>query len=159
MTNPFHSLQRTEAEARFDLLSVDEYDVRLDLASDDRAVPLGHHDDVHVAAAATRSSTSSRTRVNEIRLNGRALDPDLLDRGRLPLETVEGRNELVVDAVMRFRNDGEGLHRSVDPADGRRYVYGMSLHGRRAQHLRLLRPARPQGAVHPARHRAAATGS
>ena len=43
-----------------------------------------------------------------------------------PLETVAGDNELVVDAVMRFRNDGEGLHRSVDPADGRHYVYGMS---------------------------------
>ena len=27
---------------------------------------------------------------------------------------------------MPFRNDGEGLHRSVDPADGRAYVYGMS---------------------------------
>src|SRR3546814_9727918 len=25
-----------------------------------------------------------------------------------------------------FRPDGEGLHRSVDPADGRAYVYGMS---------------------------------
>ena len=35
-------------------------------------------------------------------------------------------NEVVVDATMRFRNDGEGLHRSVDPADGRHYVYGMS---------------------------------
>ncbi len=28
--------------------------------------------------------------------------------------------------MMPFRNDGEGLHRSVDPADGRHYVYGMS---------------------------------
>ena len=27
---------------------------------------------------------------------------------------------------MPFRNDGEGLHRSVDPADGKHYVYGMS---------------------------------
>ena len=27
---------------------------------------------------------------------------------------------------MPFRNDGEGLHRSVDPADGQHYVYGMS---------------------------------
>ena len=26
---------------------------------------------------------------------------------------------------MPFRNDGEGLHRSVDPADGKHYVYGM----------------------------------
>ena len=44
----------------------------------------------------------------------------------MPLRTSAGSNELVVDAVMRFRNDGEGLHRSVDPADGRSYVYGMS---------------------------------
>ncbi len=27
---------------------------------------------------------------------------------------------------MPFRNDGEGLHRAVDPADGKHYVYGMS---------------------------------
>ncbi len=27
---------------------------------------------------------------------------------------------------MPFRNDGEGLHRSVDPTDGKPYVYGMS---------------------------------
>ena len=44
----------------------------------------------------------------------------------MPLHTAAGSNELVVDAVMRFRNDGEGLHRSIDPADGRSYVYGMS---------------------------------
>src|SRR5690349_13714165 len=27
---------------------------------------------------------------------------------------------------MSFRNDGEGLHRAVDPSDGRAYVYQMS---------------------------------
>ncbi len=123
--SPFHSLQHTEARARFDLLTVDSYDVALDLASDD---------------ATFRSVTTIRftskggptfvdlkpARVNEIRFNGSPLDADLLERGRLPLATVEGTNELVVDAVMRFRNDGEGLHRSVDPADGKHYVYGMS---------------------------------
>ena len=123
--SPFQSLQHTEARARFDLLSIASYDVRLDLAADD---------------ATFRSVTTIRftsrggatfvdlkpARVNEIRLNGGALDVDLLERGRLPLDTLEGDNELVVDAVMRFRNDGEGLHRSVDPADGRHYVYGMS---------------------------------
>ncbi|GAA2150627.1 aminopeptidase N [Nocardioides koreensis] len=122
--SPFHSLQHAEARARFDLLAVDAYDVALDLASDE---------------ATFRSVTTIRftsrggptfldlkpARVNEIRFNGSPLDADLLERGRLPLETVEGANELVVDAVMRFRNDGEGLHRSVDPADGRHYVYGM----------------------------------
>ena len=33
---------------------------------------------------------------------------------------------MVVEATMPFRRDGEGLHRSVDPADGRPYVYGMN---------------------------------
>ena len=125
MTNPFHSLQHTEATARFDLLDVEEYDVRLDLASDD---------------ATFRSVTTIRFQsrggstfvdlkpasVHSILLNGSPVSADLLRRGRLPIETVAGSNEVVVDAVMRFRNDGEGLHRSVDPADGKHYVYGMS---------------------------------
>jgi aminopeptidase N len=124
-TNPSLSLRRTEAQARLDLLRVDAYDVRLDLASDTERF-----------RSVTTISFTSRggdtfvdlkpDRVHEIRLNGAAVDVDTLDRGRLPITTVEGRNELVVDAVMRFRNDGEGLHRSVDPADGRHYVYGMS---------------------------------
>ncbi|PRZ43132.1 membrane alanyl aminopeptidase [Antricoccus suffuscus] len=122
---PFYSLQHTEAQARSELLTVRSYDVRLDLAADDatyRSVTTVRFD-----------SHGGRTfvdlkplRINDIRLNGRAIDADLLDRGRLPLETIDGPNELTVDAVMRFRNDGEGLHRSVDPADGRHYVYGMS---------------------------------
>ena len=123
-TNAFRSLQRSEAEARFDLLDVEEYDVRLDLATDAerfRSITT-------VTFTSKGGPTFADLRpdtVNEIRFNGSPLDPDLLDRGRLPLETVAGRNELVVDATMRFRNDGEGLHRSVDPADGRHYVYGM----------------------------------
>ena len=60
---------------------------------------------------------------------------------------------------MPFRNDGEGLHRSVDPADGRHYVYGMCFMDAAPSDLRLLRPARPQGAVHAPRPRARTTGS
>ena len=59
---------------------------------------------------------------------------------------------------MPFRNDGEGLHRSVDPADGKHYVYGMSFMDAAPDDLRLLRPARPQGAVHLPRPRARRTG-
>lgn len=125
MTTPFRSLQHTEAVARADLLTVGSYDVRLDLASDEATF-----------ASVTTIRFTSRggatfldlkpVRVDAVRLDGRALDVDLLDRGRLPLETTEGPHELVVEAVMRFRQDGEGLHRSVDPVDGRHYVYGMS---------------------------------
>jgi aminopeptidase N len=125
VTNPFQSLQHTEAQARFELLSVDEYDVSLDLASSDETFRS-----VTTVRFTSRGGPTfvdlKPATVGAIRLNGSPIDPDLLDRGRLPLETAAGPNELVVDATMRFRNDGEGLHRSVDPADGRHYVYGQS---------------------------------
>jgi len=123
-TSP-QSLQRAEALARFDLLSVEEYDITLDLAADESTFRS-------LARVRFQSGGGSTwidlkpVAVHDVRLNGEPLDPGLLDGGRLPLDTLAGDNELVVDATMPFRNDGEGLHRSVDPADGRHYVYGMS---------------------------------
>jgi aminopeptidase N len=60
-------------------------------------------------------------------LNGQPLDvgADLHGR-RLTLVPHAGANELVVDAVMAYSHDGEGLHRHVDPADGLTYLYAMS---------------------------------
>ena len=124
MNNPSQSLQHTEAVARRELLEVLDYDLRLDLASDERT--FGSVTTIRFRSVGGATFLDLKpVRVNEIRLNGSPLDADLLERGRLPIETVEGDNELVVDAVMPFRNDGEGLHRSTDPADGRSYVYGM----------------------------------
>ncbi|MDI6908401.1 aminopeptidase N [Nocardioides sp.] len=125
MSSPYQSLRQAEAVARRDLLSVEEYDVRLDLAADEQT--FGSVTTIRFTSRGGPTFLDLKpVRVNEIRLDGRVLDPDLLQRGRLPLETDAGTHELVVDAVMPFRNDGEGLHRSVDPADGRHYVYGMS---------------------------------
>jgi aminopeptidase N len=122
---PDQSLQHEEARARFALLDVEEYDVRLDLASSEET--FGSLTTIRFSSLGGPTFVDLKPAgVREVRLNGRVLDADLLDRGRLPLDTVTGANELVVDATMRFRNDGEGLHRSVDPADGRHYVYGMS---------------------------------
>ena len=124
-TSPTQSLQHSEAQARRALLDVESYDVRLDLAADEATFSS-----VTTLRFCSRGGPTfvdlKPVSVRSITLNGRVVDPDLLDRGRLPIETVTGTNELVVDAVMPFRNDGEGLHRSVDPADGRHYVYGMS---------------------------------
>ena len=63
--------------------------------------------------------------LHSVTLDGAPLDVAGLDRGRLSLELAEGSHELVVEATMPFRNDGEGMHRSVDTADGHTYVYGM----------------------------------
>ena len=57
-------------------------------------------------------------------LNGAEVDPASLSDGRLPLVDLRPENEVVVTATMRYSNDGQGLHRSVDAADGNHYVYG-----------------------------------
>ncbi|WP_395695440.1 aminopeptidase N [Nocardioides sp.] len=125
MTHPYRSLQQAEAVARADLITVEEYDVRLDLAADERT--FGSVTTIRFRSAGGPTFVDLKpVSVRSIRLDGRPVDPGLLDRGRLPVDTAEGEHELVVDAVMPFRNDGEGLHRSVDPADGRHYVYGMN---------------------------------
>ena len=125
MPSPYASLQRTEALARRDLLDLTSYDVALDLASDDAT--FGSVTTLRFASRAGATFLDLKpVRVAALSLDGRPLDVDLLERGRFPLELTEGEHELVVEATMPFRNDGEGLHRSVDPADGQHYVYGMS---------------------------------
>ncbi len=123
--NAPRGLQRSEALARAELLEVTSYDVTLDLASSEETFASTTRIDLVSRGGSTFLDLKPRS-VRSIHLNGRPVDVDLLQRGRVPIETVEGPNQLVVDAVMAFRNDGEGLHRSVDPADGRHYVYGMS---------------------------------
>ena len=124
-SQPVRGLQRSEATARADLLVVDSYDVTLDLASSEET--FGSLTRIGLTSHAGSTFLDLKpASVRSITLDDRELDVDQLRDGRLPLELTAGRHELVVDAVMRFRNDGEGLHRSVDPADGRHYVYGMS---------------------------------
>jgi len=125
VSTPVRSLRLSEARERAALLDVSSYDVSLDLAVDDR-----------VFRSSTRIRLTSHggetfldlqpTELHRLELDGRPLDPGLLDRGRVPLPLSPGEHELYVDATMRFRNDGEGLHAHVDPADGQRYVYGMA---------------------------------
>jgi aminopeptidase N len=125
VTASSRSLQRTEAGARAALLAVDAYDVRLDLSAGETT--FGSVTTIRFTSRGGPTFLDLKpVRVNAIRLNGDPVDVDLLEAGRLPITTAAGANELVVDAVMAFRNDGEGLHRSVDPVDGQAYVYGMS---------------------------------
>ncbi len=119
------SLKLAEARDRFDLLSPVGYDVTLDLATDPST--FGSRTRISFRSAAGSTFLDVRpVDLQHVELDGAALDPARLDRGRYPLDLDAGDHELVVDATMRFRNDGEGLHRSHDPADGREYVYGMS---------------------------------
>jgi aminopeptidase N len=119
------SLRQDEAIRRRELLEIASYDVTLDLASSPEVFDSRTVIRFHSGAGDTFLDVKPRE-LRSVVLNGQSLDVGALDRGRLPLTLADGDHELVVDAVMAFRNDGEGLHRSVDPADGRHYVYGMS---------------------------------
>ena len=62
--------------------------------------------------------------VTEVVLNGEALDPvAVFTDSRIELNNLKDHNEVVVKAMCQYSNTGEGLHRSVDPADGNVYLY------------------------------------
>ena len=57
--------------------------------------------------------------MTEVVLNGEALDPAaVFVDSRIELNNLKDHNEVVVKAMCQYSNTGEGLHRSVDPADG-----------------------------------------
>ncbi|MGW2647638.1 aminopeptidase N [Streptomyces sp. NPDC001393] len=133
---PGENLSRDEARERAALLSVDGYEVSLDL----RSAVTGDGDSEGGASRTFRSVTTIRFRCNEpgaasfadlvapsvtaVSLNGRDLDPsEVFDGARIALEDLAAENELVVDAQCAYSRTGEGLHRFVDPEDGEVYLY------------------------------------
>jgi aminopeptidase N len=118
------SLLLSEARTRFDLLEVTAYDVTLDLRGE-QTFTSRTVIDVVSRGGATFLDLKARS-LESIILDGLALPIAAWAEGRYPLDLPAGEHRLEVEAVMGFRNDGEGLHRAVDPADGRGYVYQMS---------------------------------
>ena len=115
------ALARTRAAA----LTVHSYDLDLDLTRGDRT--FGSTTRITFSAAAP--STFLDVRPDElvsVTLNGAPVDVSGLADGRLELSELAAENELVVVASMAYSNDGEGLHRSIDAADGLTYLYAMS---------------------------------
>jgi aminopeptidase N len=113
-----------EARSRFDLLTVSAYDVTLDLRGD-QTFPSRTVIDVVSQGGDTFLDLKAAS-VEAIRLDGTALPVDAWADGRYPLSLPPGEHRIEVEATMAFRNDGEGLHRAVDPVDDRAYVYQMS---------------------------------
>ncbi len=65
-------------------------------------------------------------RLESLLLNGEPLDPARWSDDRIRLDDLQPHNTVVVDGVMAYSADGEGLHRHLDPADGNSYLYAMS---------------------------------
>ncbi|MFI5862646.1 aminopeptidase N [Streptomyces sp. NPDC051546] len=131
---PGENLSRDEARERAELLSVDGYEVVLDLRSAvDEAEPADGPrtfrsvTTVRFRAAAPGAASFAdliAPRVNSVTLNGRALDPAVVfDGARIALDGLASENVLVVDADCAYSRTGEGMHRFVDPEDGEVYLY------------------------------------
>ena len=119
------SLTVDGARTRAAALSVQSYDVDLDLTQGDRT--FGSTTTIRFRA--TDPSTWLDVKPDElisVTLNGTAVDVAGLNDGRLELTGLQPDNELVVVASMLYSHDGEGLHRAVDAADGLTYTYAMS---------------------------------
>jgi aminopeptidase N len=123
------NLTRDQAVERAALITVDGYQIDLDIA-DGNGAPgertfrstttvefdalAGGDTVIDIAAETVRSAS----------LNGHELDVSGYDESiGIPLRGLADHNVLVVDADCRYSNTGEGLHRFVDPVDDETYLY------------------------------------
>jgi aminopeptidase N len=121
------SLSVADARERSRVIAVDRYAVDLDLTRGPET--FGSTTTIRfrcLVPGATTFLDLRPDRLHSVRLNGAHLDVGLLEDGRIRLEGLADDNEVEVSADMAYSRDGEGLHRSVDPADGNAYTYAMS---------------------------------
>ncbi|TIC80726.1 aminopeptidase N [Nocardioides sp. GY 10127] len=122
---PGTNLTRDEAATRAALLDVTSYTIDLDLTTGDKT--FASTTTISFTATTPGASTFADlvgAVVHEITLNGESLDPSTVHvDDRLELTGLQAENTLVVRADCAYSHTGEGLHRFVDPADGRVYLY------------------------------------
>ncbi|GAA1777182.1 aminopeptidase N [Streptomonospora arabica] len=119
------NLTREEARERARVLTVSSYTVELDLTGSDQTFEsrtvVGF--DCSEPGAETFIDLTAPS-VSSVVLNGEELDPaEVFDGGRIKLRGLRETNELRVLAEAAYMRTGEGLHRFVDPVDGRTYLY------------------------------------
>jgi aminopeptidase N len=122
---PGTNLTREEAATRAALLDVTSYSVDLDLTTGDTT--FGSTTTIRFGCRQPGADTFVDlvgATVHEVTLNGEALDPSTAYAdNRIGLAGLAADNELVVRADCTYSRTGEGLHRFVDPADDRVYLY------------------------------------
>jgi aminopeptidase N len=119
------SLTRDEAARRSELITVERYDVHVDLR--------GLFEGELWAATSTIAFTCREAgadsfvdcagRVVSATLNGQPLDPGTAERGRLPLPALRTDNVLVVSSQQSDTSSGTAILRTVDPNDKLVYVW------------------------------------
>ncbi len=129
----FHAnITRDEAQTRSQQVRIESYEVLVDLTGRDAdGAPLSRPEATFVSTTTIRFSSIAcvtnadlvAEELTSLVLDGRELPSEVFDGEHLTLLLGDGDHELTVTALMRFSRTGEGLHRFVDPADGRVYLY------------------------------------
>ncbi|MBB1509269.1 aminopeptidase N [Tessaracoccus sp. MC1756] len=122
------NITRDEAVARSQIMTTEAYRVLVDLTGREVEQPARQFvSTTHLTFSSEGGSTYLDLIADDVReatLDGEAFDTSAFDGYRLPLpELMEGQHEVQVVATCRYSNTGEGLHRFVDPADDKVYLY------------------------------------
>ncbi|WP_274558482.1 aminopeptidase N [Streptomyces spiramyceticus] len=125
---PGTNLTREEAQQRASLLTIDAYEIDLDLSGAQEGGTYRSATTVRFDSAEAGAETFIdlvAPAVHQVFLNGKSLDVAAVFRdSRITLKHLhEGPNELQVVADCAYTNTGEGLHRFVDPVDQQAYLY------------------------------------
>ena len=119
------SLTRVEAAERAALISVERYDVHIDL----RALYEGDLWAATSTVTFTCREPGASTfvdcvgDVSAVTLNGEQIDPSTAERGRIPLPDLRADNVLVVSHTQSDTGSGTAILKTVDPLDKLVYVW------------------------------------
>ncbi len=130
---PGSNLSREEARERANLITVDTYFVNLDLTDSDPAGSNTRLTNTHFATTSKIKFSSTQpgastfidllgAEVSSVTLNGTEVDGGY-DGTRVYLDGLAADNVVEIVARAPYSRTGEGLHRFVDPVDGRAYLY------------------------------------
>ena len=116
------NLTREEALERSANIAVDSYDITLDITT-------GAETFTTLSTVRFSATPGSETwldflgeSVDRVVVGGEDIAVEW-DGARVRVPNLAAENEVRVDAVGRYMNTGEGLHRFVDPADNEVYLY------------------------------------
>jgi aminopeptidase N len=121
---PAGNLTKDEARERAALISGVSYDIDLDLDSGEET--FGSTASMKFKCAERGATTFldfASPDVEEIVVNGKQVSLDACQNQRILLFGLDEENEVVIKGRGKYSHTGYGMHRFVDPADGRVYTY------------------------------------
>ncbi|GGR52628.1 aminopeptidase N [Nocardioides luteus] len=118
------SLTQEEAATRAATITVDRYDIALDMTGLLEGETLSSVSTITFSARPGSSTfVDCVADVSAATLNGAELDLATISAGRIPLTDLAETNTLVVSASQSDTASSEGVLRTVDPSDGNVYVW------------------------------------